>query len=115
MPSIVNQSSTEITTYSRFADGSKYSVLDNSNNGYYYIGSLIYASSSGNLQIESTNFTDGRINLVENTSTNTLAQDIQYYHKDHLGSVRAITDNSGSVIEQNAYYPFGSRHTFCYK
>ncbi|MBQ2882405.1 MAG: RHS repeat-associated core domain-containing protein, partial [Alphaproteobacteria bacterium] len=85
---------------------------DNTNNGYYYIGSLIYASSSGKLQIESTNFAGGRINIVENTLTNTFSQDIQYHHKDHLGSVRAITDNSGSVIEQNAYYPFGGRHTF---
>ena len=32
--------------------------------------------------------------------------------QDHLGSVRAITDGSGSTIEQNAYYPFGGRHTF---
>ncbi|MBQ2922332.1 MAG: RHS repeat-associated core domain-containing protein [Tyzzerella sp.] len=112
LPSVVNQSSAEIATYSWFADGSKYSVLDNTNNGYYYIGSLIYASSSGKLQIESTNFAGGRINIVENTLTNTFSQDIQYHHKDHLGSVRAITDNSGSVIEQNAYYPFGGRHTF---
>ena len=73
---------------------------------------MIYASNNGNLQIESTDFAGGRINLVENTGTNALSQDIQYHHKDHLGSVRAITDNSGSVIEQNAYYPFGSRHTF---
>ena len=34
------------------------------------------------------------------------------WQQDHLGSVRAITDGSGSTIEQNAYYPFGSRHTF---
>ena len=112
MPNVVNQSSAEIATYSWFADGSKYSVLDNSNNGYYYTGSLIYASNNGNLQIESTDFAGGRINLAENTSTKTLLQDIQYHHKDHLGSVRVITDNSGSVIEQNAYCPFGSRHTF---
>ena len=92
MPSVVNQSGSEKATYGWFADGSKYSVLDNTNNGYYYIGSLRYASSSGNLQIESTNFTDGRINLVENTSTNTLAQDIQYHHKDHLESVRATVN-----------------------
>ena len=26
--------------------------------------------------------------------------------------MRAITDGSGSTIEQNAYYPFGGRHTF---
>ena len=112
MPSVVNQSGSEKATYGWFADGSKYSVLDNTNNGYYYIGSLIYASSSGNLQIESTNFTDGRINLVENTLTNTLSQDIQYHHTDHLGSVRAITNQNGETVEQNAYYPFGSRHTF---
>ena len=112
LPEVVSQSSAEIAKYNWFADGSKYRVLDESNNGYYYIGSLIYASNSGNLQIESTDFAGGRINLVENTLTNTLSQDIQYHHKDHLGSVRAITDNSGSVIEQNAYYPFGSRHTF---
>ena len=37
LPSVVNQSSAEIAKYSWFADGSKYSVLDNSNNGYYYI------------------------------------------------------------------------------
>ena len=112
LPSVVTQDDIPVAEYSWFADGSKYSVLDNTNNGYYYIGSLIYASSSGNLQIESTNFTDGRINLGENTSTNTLAQDIQYHHKDHLGSVRAITNQSGATVEQNAYYPFGSRHTF---
>ena len=112
MPSVVSQSGSEKATYGWFADGSKYSVLDNTNNGYYYIGSLIYACNSGNLQIESTDFAGGRINLVENTINNTLTQDIQYHHTDHLGSVRAITNQSGETIEQNAYYPFGGRHTF---
>ena len=81
---------------------------------------MIYASNNGNLQIESTDFAGGRINLAQtgsmasgtNNTGSTLIQDIHYFHTDHLGSVRAITDNSGSVIEQNAYYPFGSRHTF---
>ena len=112
LPSVVTQDDTPVAEYSWFADGSKYRVLTQQNNGYIYTGSLIYASNSGNLQIESTDFAGGRINLVENTSTNALSQDIHYFHTDHLGSVRAITDNSGSVIEQNAYYPFGSRHTF---
>ena len=73
---------------------------------------MIYASNSGNLQIESTAFVGGRINLVENIINNTLSQDIQYHHTDHLGSVRAITNQSGETVEQNAYYPFGERHTF---
>ena len=112
LPSVVAQDDTPVAEYSWFADGSKFSIITPEGDGYYYTGSLIYASNNGNLQIESTDFAGGRINLVENTSTNALSQDIQYHHKDHLGSVRAITDNSGSVIEQNAYYPFGSRHTF---
>ena len=120
LPSVVSQSSAEIAKYGWFADGSKYSVLDNSNNGYCYIGSLIYASNNGNLQIESTDFAGGRINLAQtgssasgtNNTCSTLTQDIHYFHTDHLGSVRAITNDNGETVEQNAYYPFGSRHTF---
>ena len=112
LPSVVTQDDTPVAEYSWFADGSKYRVLTQQNNGYIYTGSLIYVSNNGNLQIESTDFTGGRINLAENTSTNALSQDIHYFHTDHLGSVRAITNQGGSVVEQNAYYPFGSRHTF---
>ena len=77
-------------------------MQDNSGNGYYYIGSLIYSNSN----LESTDFSQGRIALSGNTQT------IHYHHRDHLGSVRAITNGSGTVIEQNDYYPFGGRHTF---
>ena len=102
LPQKVSQSGTTKATYGWFADGSKYSAQDNSSDGYYYIGSLIYNNST----LESTDFSQGRITLSGSTKT------IHYHHKDHLGSVRAITNNSGIVIEQNAYYPFGGRHTF---
>ena len=111
MPSVVSQAGNEKATYSWFADGSKFSVLTPEGDGYSYIGSLIYASNGGTLQIESTAFAGGRINLATSTS-GALTQDIQYHHTDHLGSVRAITNQSGETVEQNAYYPFGSRHTF---
>lgn len=39
---------------------------------------------------------------VENTST-------QYWHQDHLGSVSAITNQAGAVVERMAYEPFGKR------
>ena len=68
--------------------------------------SSIYSTTAGAAVLESTDFSGGRIVLSGNTKT------IHYHHKDHLGSVRAITDGSGSTIEQNAYYPFGGRHTF---
>ena len=72
---------------------------------------MIYASNGGTLQLESTAFAGGRINLARNTGS-TFTQDIQYHHTDHLGSVRAITNQSGETVEQNAYYPFGNRHSF---
>ena len=102
LPQKVTQGGATKATYGWFADGSKYSTLDNAGNGYHYIGSLIYSNSN----LESTDFSQGRIALSGNTQT------IHYHHKDHLGSVRAITNGSGTVIEQNDYYPFGGRHTF---
>ncbi|MBI2110355.1 hypothetical protein HYT51_01075 [Candidatus Woesearchaeota archaeon] len=33
---------------------------------------------------------------------------IQYYHKDNLGSIRAITDNTGDIIYTASYEPFGN-------
>ena len=35
------------------------------------------------------------------------AQTIEYYHLDALGSVRAVTDQSGAVIERHDLLPFG--------
>ena len=32
---------------------------------------------------------------------------IRYYHQDHLGSSSVITDSSGALVEETAYYPFG--------
>ncbi|MBP5668435.1 MAG: hypothetical protein J6X32_09840 [Salinivirgaceae bacterium] len=35
---------------------------------------------------------------------------IKYHITDHIGSVRAVLNQSMTVIEQNDYYPFGLRH-----
>jgi RHS repeat-associated protein len=35
------------------------------------------------------------------------ALEIRYYHPDHLGSANAVTDASGSLIEEAAFYSFG--------
>ena len=34
---------------------------------------------------------------------------IRYYHPDHLGSSSAITDADGALVEETAFYPFGTR------
>jgi RHS repeat-associated protein len=35
------------------------------------------------------------------------AQIVEYYHVDAIGSVRAVTDSSGTVVERHDYLPFG--------
>jgi RHS repeat-associated protein len=38
---------------------------------------------------------------------------ICYYHQDHLGSSSVLTDADGRLLEETAYYPFGSpRHQY---
>ena len=46
LPQSVTQSGTTKATYGWFADGSKYSVQDAQGNGYCYIGSLIYTTTT---------------------------------------------------------------------
>ncbi len=39
------------------------------------------------------------------------AANIIYYHQDHLGSTRIVTDINGTKLEDIYYYPFGSSHS----
>jgi RHS repeat-associated protein len=47
-------------------------------------------------------------NLAQGGSTKP-AENLQYLHTDHLGSVAVITDQDGSVTERLAYDPWGKR------
>jgi RHS repeat-associated protein len=33
---------------------------------------------------------------------------VRYYHTDHLGSTRLITDSQGSIVAEYKYYPYGA-------
>lgn len=46
------------------------------------------------------------IALVKQTAAVTK---VLYFHRDYLGSVTALTDEAGSVVERLAYEPFGKR------
>ncbi len=96
------------TRYVYLSDGTKLDVRDsNEANGFDYLGSLTYRKNSAGLQLESFNFGDGMIRIV-GTSNN--QQEICYFIKDHLGSVRIVFDGNGLVKERNDYYPFGAKH-----
>ena len=51
------------------------------------------------MTFESAGFNEGRI----------YSGGACYHIKDHLGSIRLVMDQTGSVKEQNDYYPFGMR------
>jgi RHS repeat-associated protein len=38
-----------------------------------------------------------------------VTKEVRYLHRDHLGSITHITDNTGAVIEELAYDPHGKR------
>ena len=69
----------------------------------YYNGNLVF---NMNKELDYILFREGRIVCDEN---NDFA--FEYHLKDHLGSVRVvfeINENSKEVLQENAYYPFGS-------
>lgn len=107
-------------TYSYFADGTKYSIEDTTGNGRIYIGPFTLARKdyqSANITLlESADvlgsdasfaFAATPQNLSGTDTTYTVAYETLYLLKDHLGSVRAITDSQGNTLERNDYYPYG--------
>ena len=87
------------------ADGIKQRVVDGAgSNGYLYLGTLVLSKSGESYSLASTGFGGGRI--IGGAGNSCLAY---YYGTDHLGSVRVITDGSGSVVERNDYYSLGMR------
>ena len=107
-------------TYSYFADGTKYSIKDTSGNGRIYIGPFTlarkdYQSASISL-LESADVlgSDARFafaatpqNPSGTDTTYTVTYETLYLLKDHLGSIRTITDSQGNALERNDYYPYG--------
>lgn len=99
----VMRGDTIVAKYSYLSDGTKFSATDSAGNGLYYSGSLIYTKHGAALTMESCAFTGGRFVA---TATGVEAR---YFVTDHLGSVRAVVNDEGEVLERNDYYPFGSR------
>ena len=110
-----------LSTYTYLADGTKYKIIDAAGNGRSYIGPFCLAiekSGSGSsaetkAYLESIEKDGGRILAIEEeTGSGTNSQrstsyTTLFFIRDHLGSIRAVTDAQGHILERNAYYPFG--------
>ena len=99
--SVVKENNAVKASYRYLADGTKTSVRNgNGNTGYDYEGSFVYTVTNHTPTLEAAHFTDGQLK----------ATGVNYTLTDHLGSVRALVDANGTLLEQNDYYPFGSQH-----
>ena len=88
--------------YCYAADGELKRVVDGSDKGLEYLGSLIYIRNGNVLTLESAPFSEGRIKPTSG------GQEVNYHVIDHLGSVRSIVDDQGKVRATHDYTPFGS-------
>ena len=80
--------------------GGKLKVSGRDGSGYAYVGNLVYRLTGSSFVFESGLFGEGVVS----------ANGICYHLKDHLGSIRAIVDGNGRLLEENDYYAFGQRH-----
>ena len=86
--------------YILLSDGTKIEVCRHDDSeSTRYVGSLVHNDGT----FESTGFGSGRIVATSSGMAT------RYFLTDHLGSVRQVVSDDGSVIEQNDYYPFGKR------
>ena len=96
----VREGSTLMTGYEYGYGGDKLKVSGRDGSGYAYVGNLVYRFTGSSFVFESGLFGEGVVS----------ANGICYHLKDHLGSIRAIVDGSGRLLEENDYYAFGQRH-----
>ncbi|MBR5907968.1 MAG: hypothetical protein IKZ50_06220 [Bacteroidales bacterium] len=117
---------TIIATYAYFADGAKFSLTDNNGLSRIYIGPFTLArkktttlnSTSVVTLLESAEalgaearfaFAATPQSALGGDTTYTVDYETLYLIKDHLGSVRAIADTNGNILERNDNYPYGLR------
>ena len=100
-----------LATYTWLADGTKYSTERPDGSGYVYKGELIYTKAPGGaLTLDCVLTTGGRIVAERDTDGTLSGYSVRHHIRDHLGSVRAVTDvSTGEVLETSDYLPFGTR------
>lgn len=92
------------TEYIYDAAGNKLAKKVNGKFINFYCGSIVY---DGDKEIDYIIHPEG---LVQHKIASGKLLAYQYNITDHLGNVRAVTDESNWSIQQNIYYPFGLVH-----
>ena len=106
--------STTLTMYRHLADGTKYATVSPSGGALIYRGPFTLKVADISASTPSVSFLRAETGsagaaIIANASGTGAAP--YYYVADHIGSIRAIVDAQGNIVERNDYYAYGKRHT----
>ena len=104
LPTAISQNSEVKARYSYAADSTKLGVVDASGVGYDYRGSFKYIRNGSSIELESVASAGGHTYKTDS------GYEVRYFITDHLGSVRAVVNADGEIVEQNDYMPYGTLH-----
>jgi RHS repeat-associated protein len=99
MPAKVRHSVYGVTTFTYDGGGSRAKKSGPSGTTYYH--SVLFEKQNSNL-VKYIFAAGQRVAMVKSGQ-------VQYFHKDHLGSSSVITDASGVKIQEAEYLPFGGQ------
>ncbi|MFH1310903.1 MAG: RHS repeat-associated core domain-containing protein [Nanoarchaeota archaeon] len=102
-----NNAGNLISEYFYDYEGNRIMKIDYNNDGsntttYYINENFIQIVNSSGIYNETYYYADGELIAKENNGDNKT-----YYHPDLLGSTTLVTNQSGNVIEEEFYLPFG--------
>ena len=97
----------QLASYTWMADGAKYASARADGSGYVYKGALVFErNAAGKLSLDAALTTGGRITAQKDASTGAITGYTVHHHiTDHLGSVRAVVDFAGNILETSDFLP----------
>ncbi|ARU54288.1 hypothetical protein OLMES_0181 [Oleiphilus messinensis] len=104
-PEVISTASTS-TIFSYGPERSRYKKETDTSEITYYVGSGLYEEVENGAITTQKVFIDDFL-LVKSEGTET---EYNYIHRDHLGSVVAMSDQDGRTIQQFSFEPFGERN-----
>jgi RHS repeat-associated protein len=101
----VEENDSTIGEYMYDGDGKRLQKTENSiTTTYIYSGiNTVYEENSTGFAC----YIYGPIGLIAKRTTINQESNTYFYHKDHLGSTRSVTDSSKNIIKASTYHPFG--------